>query len=118
MVQFKSWQKDSSHNNKNIYKQKYTNIWTVQTAQIQPLTTKTEKNDTHGLFDCPWNDCEIKIIGSYGDLLAHVKSTHPLVHVFGTDGETMLERIKEAQKDALEKDINEQMVVETEWPIE
>jgi hypothetical protein len=69
---------------------------------------------THGVFDCPWNDCDVKIIGSYGDLLAHLNSDHPLVRVFEKDGESMLERVKKAQKDALKKDINEKMVVDNE----
>lgn len=67
---------------------------------------------THGLFDCPDDDCDVKIIGSYVDLIAHLESEHPLVRVFEKDGKSMLDRVKEAQKDALKKDINEQMVVD------
>ncbi len=68
-----------------------------------------------GVFDCPVDDCHETIIGTYGDLFAHVREEHPLARVMvNSEGESVLDRIKEAQKDALQKDIREKMVVDSD----
>lgn len=68
-----------------------------------------------GVFDCPEDGCHVAIIGTYGDLLAHVRAEHPLAPVFvNSDGESVVDRIKKAQKSALQKDIREKMVVDDE----
>ncbi len=62
------------------------------------------------IFDCP--ECETPIIGEYRDLLAHVRDEHPLVKIrVDENGETVLDRIKKAQKERLKNRINEEMVV-------
>jgi hypothetical protein len=69
------------------------------------------------LFDCP--ECSTRIIGRYGDLLAHVRDDHPLaVNALVGDAnkpleerKTLEERIKSAQKARLKQRINEEMVV-------
>jgi hypothetical protein len=71
-------------------------------------------NERHGygIFDCPMPDCHEAIVGSYSDLVNHVRG-HPLskVLVDGETGKSVLEQVKEARSDALERDIREQMVV-------
>lgn len=63
------------------------------------------------LFDCP--ECETSIIGKYSDLLKHVRDEHPLAAkiVVDSDGKTVADRIKDAQKARLKDRINEEMVV-------
>lgn len=66
-----------------------------------------------GVLDCPVDGCQASIIGLYGDLLTHVQTEHPYQRLLADeDGETVIDRIKNAQKDALKADIQEQMVVE------
>jgi hypothetical protein len=65
-----------------------------------------------GVFDCPVDDCHEAIVGSYGDLLDHVRGEHPLERILvDEDRNTVLDRIKQAQKDALKQDIRQHMVV-------
>jgi len=73
--------------------------------------------DRHGrgFFDCPVEECEETIVGSYGELLAHVESKHPLDDLFVDEElKSVTDRIKEAQKEALEKDIREKLVVDSD----
>ena len=66
------------------------------------------------MFDCP--ECPMRVIGRYGDLLEHVEDEHPLAAqlVVDSDGKTVADRIKEAQKARLKERINEEMVVSDE----
>jgi len=68
----------------------------------------------HGIFDCPFPDCHETMVGSYSDLVGHVRE-HPLSSVVadGETGKSLLEQVKEARSDALERDIREHMVVGT-----
>lgn len=71
----------------------------------------TDRNG-RGVFDCPIDDCHEAIVGSYGDLLDHVRDEHPLERIMvDEDRNTVLDRIKQAQKEELKKDINEHMMV-------
>lgn len=65
-----------------------------------------------GLFDCPTDDCHVAIVGSYQDLLDHVRDEHPLSRIMVDENkESVIDRIKQAQEDALKRDIEQQMVV-------
>ena len=66
----------------------------------------------YGIFDCPMPGCHEAIVGSYADLLNHVRG-HPLskILVDGETGKSVLEQVIEAQSTALKKDIREHMVV-------
>ena len=65
-----------------------------------------------GIFDCPVDGCHEAIIGAYRDLLDHFDDDHPLAAVVDVEeGITLPERVKQAQRAALEADIQEQMVV-------
>lgn len=64
----------------------------------------------HGIFDCPNDDCHVTIVGSYGDLLDHVRDEHPLSKIIvDSRKNTVLDRIKWAQQAALKQDVREQM---------
>lgn len=66
----------------------------------------------HGVFDCPMVNCHETIIGSYSDLVEHVRACHPLSrNVLNEEGESVLERVEDAQANALQRDIREQMCV-------
>lgn len=66
----------------------------------------------HGVFDCPRDDCHVAIVGSYGDLLGHVRNEHPLSKIMvDSNQNTVLDRIKQAQEASLKKDIREKMYV-------
>jgi len=76
--------------------------------------TETTERHGRGLLECPMPDheCDVTIIGSYGDLLTHARG-HDALRWVSMDGVPVLDRIKEAQKDALQKDIQAHMVVGT-----
>lgn len=68
------------------------------------------------ILECPVEDCDVKIIGRYRELLAHVRTQHPLESraVVRDDGQTYVEQIKEAQQDQLAERIQKEMVVDDE----
>lgn len=72
------------------------------------------ERDGRGVFDCPVNSCDSVIIGSYTDLLEHVRD-HPLAKlVVEEDGTNLLEQIRDARSDALAKDIQRHFCVDAE----
>lgn len=74
----------------------------------------TQQRHGRGVFDCPLGSCDEVIVGSYGDLLEHVRS-HPFAKLLAdSSGEGLIEQIKEAQSDALKKDIRQTFKIDTE----
>lgn len=67
----------------------------------------TEQRHGCGVFDCPLNNCDDIILGSYSDLIRHVDG-HPLARlVVNEDGTHLVDEIKKARSEALSKDIRQ-----------
>lgn len=66
-----------------------------------------------GIFTCPMPTCQIPIIGSYTDLLAHVRS-HPGSEAIVDEetGKSIVEMVEEAREEAFKKKIVDVLVVD------
>jgi len=55
--------------------------------------------DGRGIFDCPMADCDVVLVGDYGDLLAHLDREHPLSRtVVDGDGTSIRGRVAAARE--------------------
>jgi len=70
-----------------------------------------ETRHSRGGFECPIEDCDLTIIGSWSDLHEHVEEAHPLESMYAEKltHKTLADRIKAARDDALERDIEAHM---------
>lgn len=73
--------------------------------ELRPLSEYAGR----GLMDCP--ECDLTIIGAYGDLKRHIRGSHPLTTLYVRDGRALLERIADAQSRALQRNVDNHMIV-------